>query len=104
MMLNGVAPMPNAFHVPSQSDRRAVSGAEHPEIGRRFIREEVAVPAVRDGAVEHEHLPEAVGLRLGDEGAVETEQLAERIAPHEVDDAIVELLRCGTEAVRSLRV
>src|SRR6267143_1538952 len=74
---------------PAALASRGVGRAEHAEVGRRFVRQEVAAPAVRDRAVEHQHLPEAVGLRLGDEPATETQQLAERIALHELDDAVV---------------
>src|SRR6267378_2133585 len=83
---------------------RGVGRAEHPEVRRRLVGQEIASPAVGDRAVEHQHLPEAVGLRLGDERAIELQQPTERVSLHELDDAIVELLRRGAEAIRTLRV
>ena len=62
------------------------------------------MPAIGDGSVEHQHLPGAIGLRLGDERRVKTKQLTECVALDQIDDAVVELLRCRAEAVRSFRV
>ena len=58
--------------------------AEHPEVGRRLVREQLGVEAVVGGAVQDEHLPPAVGLRRAHEGGIDLEQACEPVL---ADDA-----------------
>src|SRR4051812_12876280 len=57
-------------------------GDQHAEVGRRLVREQLRAPAVAEGAVEDEHLPEAVGLGTGRE-VFELEEPGQPVLAHE---------------------
>src|SRR5439155_16830647 len=64
---------------------RQVGGAEHAEVGRRLVRQELAVPAVAERAVQHQHLPERVDLRGVEHRVVDLQQGREAILRYQLD-------------------
>src|SRR5579859_1151586 len=82
-----------------------VGGAEHAEVRGCLVGEELNTPGVApQRAVEHEHLPVAVRLRVADEAGIEVEQLRQLVLSHDVDDPRVELPRRRVVAVRAVLV
>src|SRR5262245_2693223 len=76
--------------------------AEHPEVGRALVRQQLGAVRAAEGAVEHEHLPQAVGLR-GPGEVAEVEQRVEAALADDLDHALVVVGRRGIEAVRPVR-
>jgi hypothetical protein len=78
-------------------------GADHPEVRRALVREELRLEAVAEGAVEHEKLPEAVRFRIVDD-RLQFDGRSEPVLAHENDYALVVLGRRPVEAEWTLRI
>src|SRR3989442_15893228 len=77
--------------------------AEHPEVGRRLVREQLDVERALERAVQHQELPPAVRLRGLDERRLELEQGFEPVLRDDLGHARVVLGGGRMEADRERR-
>src|SRR6266702_2236170 len=82
-----------------------VRRAEHAKVRRRLVRKELALPfALCERALEHEHLPVAVGSCFAGERRAQAGETQAVSITDQVHDSFVELLRLRREPVRPFRV